>query len=232
MACEFPRILTLLRKERKISQRQAADSLGISQGLLSHYEKGKRECGLDFIVRAAAYYQVSCDYLLGRSPDPAGKTIAVAELPDSSVRPVPGSDAAIQYHKRLISNSVSVLFSLVEQTDSAVIIKESSAFIMLAVYKLFRKLYVVNPHNSQKFFSVDAASADALADAAMSVAAARLDAAAAGVSLSGKRVGAICAAPEISTNSLATNFPENYAAILNLIKVSEAQIKIMNLTDE
>ena len=63
----FPRIISLLRKEAHISQKQAAAELGISQALLSHYEKGIRECGLDFVVRVADYYSVSCDYLLGRS---------------------------------------------------------------------------------------------------------------------------------------------------------------------
>lgn len=72
MNSDFSRVLTLLRKERNISQKKAASDLGISQGLLSHYEKGKRECGLDFLVKAADYYQVSCDYLLGRSPEPQG----------------------------------------------------------------------------------------------------------------------------------------------------------------
>ena len=52
---DFPRILTLLRKERGYSQKKAATDLGISQALLSHYEKGIRECGLDFLVRAAEY---------------------------------------------------------------------------------------------------------------------------------------------------------------------------------
>ncbi|HAM68541.1 MAG TPA: transcriptional regulator, partial [Ruminococcus sp.] len=66
---DFPRIITLQRKERKISQKKAATDLGISQALLSHYEKGIRECGLDFLVRIADYYNVSCDYLLGRTPE-------------------------------------------------------------------------------------------------------------------------------------------------------------------
>ena len=52
---DFPRIITLLRKERGLSQRRASDELGISQALLSHYEKGIRECGLDFLVKIADY---------------------------------------------------------------------------------------------------------------------------------------------------------------------------------
>ena len=66
---EFNRIIKLLRKERGITQKQAAEDLGVSQALLSHYEKGIRECGLDFVVRVADYYNVSCDYLLGRSAE-------------------------------------------------------------------------------------------------------------------------------------------------------------------
>lgn len=58
--------MTELRSQRGASQKEAAEALGISQALLSHYEKGIRECGLDFLLKAASYYDVSCDYLLGR----------------------------------------------------------------------------------------------------------------------------------------------------------------------
>ena len=56
MGIEFNRIITLLRKERGITQKQAAQELGISQAQLSHYEKGIRECGLAFVVQVADYY--------------------------------------------------------------------------------------------------------------------------------------------------------------------------------
>ncbi|HPY99921.1 MAG TPA: helix-turn-helix transcriptional regulator [Clostridiales bacterium] len=63
----FASRLTEQRKARGLSQKQAAADLGVSQALLSHYENGIRECGLAFVVRAAEYYGVSCDYLLGRT---------------------------------------------------------------------------------------------------------------------------------------------------------------------
>ena len=66
----FPETLSALRRERNISQRQAARDLGISQALLSHYENGAREPGLAFVCRACDYYGVSADYLLCRSPQP------------------------------------------------------------------------------------------------------------------------------------------------------------------
>lgn len=65
MNCEFPKIISNLRKSKGISQKQAAIDLGISQALLSHYEKGIRECGLDFLIKLSDYYEVSCDELLG-----------------------------------------------------------------------------------------------------------------------------------------------------------------------
>ena len=65
MAGSFSARLAELRKKRGISQKQAASALGISQALLSHYEKGIRECSLDFVKKAAKYYDVTCDYLLG-----------------------------------------------------------------------------------------------------------------------------------------------------------------------
>ena len=67
MKSEFPRVLSLLRKEKGISQKEAASQLGVSQALLSHYEKGIRECGLDFLIKLSEYYEVSCDELLGVS---------------------------------------------------------------------------------------------------------------------------------------------------------------------
>ena len=66
----FPRTLSLLRKERGISQRSAAEALHVSQALLSHYENGAREPGLAFVCKACDYYGVSADYMLGRTDAP------------------------------------------------------------------------------------------------------------------------------------------------------------------
>ena len=65
MSILFSANLSSLRREKGVSQKQAAEALGISQALLSHYEKGIRECHLDFVQKAADYYGVTSDYLLG-----------------------------------------------------------------------------------------------------------------------------------------------------------------------
>ncbi len=80
----FSTRLTELRKDKKISQKQAAKDLGISQALLSHYENGVRECGLNFVVRAANYYNVSCDFLLGNSKSTISldRSVKIADIPE------------------------------------------------------------------------------------------------------------------------------------------------------
>ncbi|MDE5994924.1 MAG: helix-turn-helix transcriptional regulator [Oscillospiraceae bacterium] len=67
MSTSISQRLLKLRKEKELSQKEAAEALGISQALLSHYEKGIRECGLDFLCKASVFYDVSSDYLLGLS---------------------------------------------------------------------------------------------------------------------------------------------------------------------
>lgn len=88
MSAEFSANISMLRKEKNISQRDAADALGISQALLSHYENGIRECSLDFVKRAAEYYGVSADYLLGLSDskNAVSELLSDVDIPsDSSV---------------------------------------------------------------------------------------------------------------------------------------------------
>ena len=79
MSMAFSTVLSALRRERNLSQRQAAAELGISQALLSHYENGLREPRLEFVVRVCDYYGVSADYVLGRT-DKADSGEDIAEI--------------------------------------------------------------------------------------------------------------------------------------------------------
>jgi len=67
MSLEFSRAIQKLRREKKLSQRVVAQELGISQALLSHYEKGVRQPKLDFVRKITDYYGVSADDILGHS---------------------------------------------------------------------------------------------------------------------------------------------------------------------
>ena len=144
MSSDFSRIITLLRKEKGVTQRKAAEDLGVSQALLSHYEKGIRECGLEFVVRVADYYNVSCDYLLGRSADRSGLTLRVDEIPspETAKDSIYHGSVLPTLNKKLISNSLNILFDKLNACPDKGLVSEISAFLMLAVYKMFRLLYL------------------------------------------------------------------------------------------
>ena len=54
------------RKLNKLTQRQLADILNISQPSYIRYENGTAEPSLINLVKLADYFDVSVDYLLGR----------------------------------------------------------------------------------------------------------------------------------------------------------------------
>ncbi|MBR6613142.1 MAG: helix-turn-helix transcriptional regulator [Clostridia bacterium] len=56
-----------LRIEHKLQQTELADKFGISQSAVTSYERGVREPNCDLLVKFADYYDVSLDYLLGRT---------------------------------------------------------------------------------------------------------------------------------------------------------------------
>lgn len=223
---EFNRIITLLRKERGITQKQAAAELGVSQALLSHYEKGIRECGLDFVVRVADYYDVSCDYLLGRSADRSGLTLTVEEIPN----PETAKDSVYKgsvlptLNKKLISNSLNILFSKLAACPDKGLVSEVSAYLMLAVYNMFRLLYASAPKNAESLFRVSPGRWQGYSAAAMSTAQANVKAA-----LDGENMGNGPALKDTScfamtTESLSKDYPLYATSLFNLIKNSEGRI--------
>lgn len=234
MNADFPRIITLLRKERGISQKFAAGELGISQALLSHYEKGIRECGLDFLVRAANYYGVSCDYLLGRSPEPAGITLSVEDLPEmeTNTKERVGPDAIIPtLNKKLISNSLHVLFAILQKSKNKTLVKEISSFLMLSVYRMFRIVYAANPKNDKHFFTVPSVIATQSASAAMAVAESKAMAAVGNEEVEGVDSKIDRDALHLTTASISAEFPQHSSSILNLIQNSEVRIHLINRAD-
>ncbi|PFW92244.1 transcriptional regulator [Bacillus pseudomycoides] len=56
-----------LRKQQKLSQYELAERLGFSRGKLANYEQGQREPDYDTLKKIADFFEVSTDYLLGRT---------------------------------------------------------------------------------------------------------------------------------------------------------------------
>lgn len=146
MNTSLPRILTLLRKEHKLSQKQVASDLGVSQALLSHYEKGIRECGLEFLVKVSEYYNVSCDYLLGKTSSRSGGTVVISQNTRKTSKEDPKEAA--------IFNAMRAVFKTCDIFSCEDLKNELLKFFKLNIYKSFRILYSANSKNSQKMFSV------------------------------------------------------------------------------
>lgn len=68
---KFPERLVSLRKEHKLTQKELARELDLSEVGIQNYEGGRRKPAFDVLIALADYFDVSLDYLVGRSDDPA-----------------------------------------------------------------------------------------------------------------------------------------------------------------
>ena len=59
-----------LRKQKNVSQLKLAMDLQLNQNAISRYETGQREADYATLIKIADYFDVSIDYLLGRSNNP------------------------------------------------------------------------------------------------------------------------------------------------------------------
>lgn len=220
MNSDFPRLIALLRKERGESQKMAAANLGISQALLSHYEKGIRECGLDFLCRVADYYNVSTDYLLGRDsrrrPDEtfeeSGELQQKSNVFRGSVFPALG--------KALTTSSVSMLFDLMQNPSYKELAGEVQRYLSMVLYKLFRYYYGSNPQNQPAFFAISEELFPELSNAALLIEEMKLRATMRKINKKSKS-GDL---PLATYDSLAKSAPQSAGALLNMLKTAETSL--------
>ena len=214
MQVRFAQTLSQLRHEKGVSQRQAAQALEVSQALLSHYENGIREPGLAFVIKACDYYNVSADFLLGRTLTRDGTTIGAEELYDYSAEKdnvLHGSIMAT-LSKKLLVNSISVLFDLLGKVGKRDAIRAASDYLGTAIYKLFRHLYRADVTQNEDFFSVPAAQFGAgVPDADMICS--EVDYVEA-LALHAKEKGSF---PAMNHDALSKNYPGPYQSLLQII---------------
>lgn len=59
-----------LREDNDLKQVQIAELLGIHQAIYSRYERGAQNIPLEHLLFLADYYDVSTDFILGRTDNP------------------------------------------------------------------------------------------------------------------------------------------------------------------
>ncbi len=219
---DFPRILTLLRKERGYSQKKVAEDLNISQALLSHYEKGIRECGLQFVLRAADYYGVSCDYLLGKTSQRTG---AVLSLPNTDGNQESEEFSPWEYDRRILENTIHIVFSLLEKINSESLEAEMSTYLFSGVYKSFRLLYSSNPQNPKGMFSLNPRLFGASMESTMAMAEAKSRYVLSGESIGSRKGVEKDAIPALTPETLLRDYPDLAPSLFDLIKRTEKAVK-------
>lgn len=214
---DFPRVLKLLRKERGLKQKEAADKMGVAQALLSHYENGKRECGLEFLVQAADFYNVSVDYLLGRTSSRTGTVISEGELPESTVSEKVSTleNSDVMLRKKLITNSIEVIFSLLAKAKNKALTRVVSSHIMTSVYRAYRMLFSAGGENDEGSFSVSKDEISGLCSAKYSIDEIR----------AGKAVTSGTSDERITNARIEQEFPKQSAALFSVINNAERELK-------
>ena len=140
MRKEFSAILSELRRKSGENQRQAAAGLGISQALMSHYENGIREPKIEFLVKAADYYGVSLDYLLGRT------VVGMNPFLDQDISERYGLEYDLETAERLLEvsrrvlNTAATLLSISAKLDGVNGLESAEVFLGTSEYYFFRVL--------------------------------------------------------------------------------------------
>ena len=205
MTNAFARRMTELRRKKGITQKQAAASLGISQALLSHYEKGVRECGLDFLMKAAAFYEVTTDYLLGRE------------------KKEPKTLTPYQQANRMFSGAHKVVFEMIAATGSDQLLEQASDFLGLAYYRLYRLLYC-GGHPARSPFTISSQIYRALANAGMEIAEVKLQCVLEGMDV-GQYKKVDPNALQVEEEALAKSYGNDYLRLLEIIEKAERRLK-------
>ena len=60
--------MKFLRESKKLTKKQVADAIGVTERAYITYEYGQRDVSTDTLQKLADFYGVTTDYLLGREP--------------------------------------------------------------------------------------------------------------------------------------------------------------------
>ena len=69
--------IKFLRENLKLSQEELAEKLNLSKGIISLYDQEKRKPSLEILIKLSEIFNVSIDYILGRT-DLKNESIPIA----------------------------------------------------------------------------------------------------------------------------------------------------------
>lgn len=207
---DFSHTLSLLRKEKGISQRVAAEDLGISQALLSHYENGIREPGLAFVSKVCDYYHVSADYLLGRTLDRDGIMGQGNPAPKSGRS---GDRRQAAELRKPIVSVIVLLFDLLDQLNNPAVLQAAAKYLSTCVYLLFRQLCQADPLRQSDLFPAAVSPVETgVGDAELQLCRCQYALALQNHALQRRPI------PSVSGDRIGRDYPWAYPALLDLLQ--------------
>lgn len=129
--------LQAARLKRKITQVQAAEAAGISQPFLSAIENGKKTACTRQIICLIKFYEIPYEEVFGEAEK--------RQINNENDEPEDLWD--LEY--------VRLLEELVKGSKSQGLFEGLNVYLKLCVYVMFRTLYMENPKNSEKIFSIE-----------------------------------------------------------------------------
>lgn len=110
----FPERLKELREKEELSRQQLADILGVSRASLEYYEKGKRTPDIEVLYKLSEHFNVTSDYLIGRT-DKCGESTDV----NAMCRYTGLSENAIRIlrTKKSTEDFIKIINFLIQETD-------------------------------------------------------------------------------------------------------------------
>ena len=159
------------------------------------------------------------------SPERNGRQLTVEDIPeaDSAKDVVFKGNIMPVLNKKLISNSLGVVYDLIGKSESKQLNTEISNYLMMAVYRSFRILYSTNSKNENTMFAIPQELVSGYCNAAMLMSEARAQQLAQGADKGGERIKNLDEV-KITTEYLMQNYPKQSQALLNLIQNSEAKL--------
>lgn len=106
------KILAELRKDKHLLQKDLADFLKISVGTVSNYETGAHEPDFETLCKLADFFQVSTDYLLGRTNlpydvkklnEPLRNGITISDISHTLMNMGPDNQEAVLQYMELLT---------------------------------------------------------------------------------------------------------------------------------
>ncbi|WP_144498705.1 helix-turn-helix domain-containing protein [Bacillus pumilus] len=104
--------LIQLRKNKKLTQEQMAEKIGIHRGTYANYERGHRQPDYDTLLKIADFFDVTTDYLLRGEEYYKELASEINKRPDTRYAAIDGHDFEDEEKDEILVNALKQIDGL------------------------------------------------------------------------------------------------------------------------